>query len=473
MKRREFVRLGAASSLNAGLFGMATTSAADATVKLDRFGGWTAKKFDATGFFRVEKADRWWLVTPEGNAFLSWGINHLHPDLWNQDYNREAWQKTLGLQKLYGPEFNAALRSWFMGICDRFGFNTVGVHTSLNIVNQPQPQMAYMQPIRFVDLPHWKPDIPDSNFMDLFSPEFASHCDGMAKKMVLPIKDDPFLLGYTMTDCTLFTEEDLRERPDVIGGKRRESRVGWPRRLRNMGAKAAGKKAYVQTMRNLYRDSIGDFNTTYGTPFDSFDALATAEHWRPQTQLSNANETRDNIEFLQRCVGKYYQTARDAIRRYDTHHMFVGDKINANTDSLDTVLPITSQYTDLIFYQMYGRYEVQKPGLDRWSKLTDKPFINGDSAFTMTTDIMPRPYGPVADNLQQRAEWTAEFFHRAFERPDFVGWHYCGLIDAPILVPRKASRQHSGLLNGFGDAYPQLEKILKECAGDIYNIAKG
>ena len=105
-----------------------------------------------------------------------------------------------------------------------------------------------------------------------------------------------------------------------------------------MGADAAGKKAYVQTMRDLYRD-----------------------------------------------------------------------KINANTDSLDTVLPITSQYTDLVFYQMYARYEVQRPGLDRWSKLTDKPFINGDSAFTMTTDIMPRPYGPVADNLKQRAEWTAEF----------------------------------------------------------------
>jgi hypothetical protein len=151
--------------------------------------------------------------------------------------------------------------------------------------------------------------------------------------------------------------------------------------------------------------------------------------------------------------------------------MFVGDKINANTDSLDTVLLITSQYTDLVFYQMYGRYEVQQPGLDRWSKLTDKPFINGDSAFTMTTDIMPRPYGPVADNLDQRAEWTAEFFLRAFARPDFVGWHYCGLIDASNLVPRKQSRQHSGLLDGFGVPYPQLERALNECANEMYNIA--
>ena len=53
-------------------------------------------------------------------------------------------------------------------------------------------------------------------------------------------------------------------------------------------------------------------------------------------------------------VAKYYQTARDAIRRYDPNHLFVGDKINANTDSLDTVLPVTSQFTDLVFHPMYA-----------------------------------------------------------------------------------------------------------------------
>ena len=61
----------------------------------DQFGGWAGRRFEATGFFRVEKGDRWWLVTPEGHAFLSWGINHLYPDLWKQDYNREAWKKKL------------------------------------------------------------------------------------------------------------------------------------------------------------------------------------------------------------------------------------------------------------------------------------------------------------------------------------------------------------------------------------------
>ncbi len=328
-----------------------------------------------------------------------------------------------------------------------------------------------MRPIHFVDIPHWKPEIPDSNFTDVLAEEFAQHCDRLAKELAAPAKDDPFLLGYAMTDCPLFTEEDCRERPDVIGGARRKARIGWPRRLRNLRADAPGKKAYVRTMQDVYRGKISDFNATYRTPFDSFDALASAADWRPHTDLSNGNETRDNVEFLHRVVAKYYQTARDAIRRYDSNHLFFGDKINANTDTLDTVLPITSRFTDIVFYQMYARYEVQKPGLDRWSKIADKPLINGDSAFTMITDSMPRPYGPVADSLQQRAEWTAEFFRKAFARPEFVGWHYCGLIDASMLVLRKQDRQHSGLLNGFGEPYPLLKQVLEACTDEMYQIA--
>ncbi len=473
MKRRRFLGLTAAAFSAA--FSRQTCTADDNTAKTyDRFGGWTGKKFSATNFFRVEQDDdRWWLVTPDGNAFLSFGINHLHSDLWKQSYNEEAWKQQLGLSSLNSRGFQPALREWFGEICRQYGFNTVGVHTSLPVVNTPQPFMPYMRPIPFVDIPHWKVEIPDENFVDVFSQEYALHCDRFAKEAAAPLRDDPFLLGYAMTDCPLFTEEDCRERTDVIGGARRESRIGWPRRLRNFGGDAPGKQAWVKTMRELYRDSISDFNATYETNFDSFSTLANARNWRPHTDLSNGYETRDNIEFLKRVVAQYYKTAKDAIRRYDPNHMFFGDKLNANTDSIDTVLSVTSHFTDVVFYQMYGRYEVQQPGLDRWSNKVAMPFINGDSAFTMVTDNMPRPYGPVADNLQQRIDWTREFFVSAFKRPDFVGWHYCGLIDAPNQIARKAARQHSGLMNGFGEPYAGLREIIKESADNMYGIATG
>lgn len=471
MNRRHFTQKLSATLGGAGLLG-ATSLLSKGAEDRDQYGGWTGKQFEATGFFRVEKDERWWMVTPEGNAFLSFGINHFVPDLFRQPFSKAAWQKRLGVEDLSNNgQFNPAIKKWLFQTCEDYGFNTLGVHNSLQITNRPRALFPYLQPIKFVEIPHWKSDVPDENFLDVFSDEFAARCDRLAREAAAPLRDDPFLIGYSMTDCALFTEEDLRERTDVIGGARRESRIGWPRRLRNFGADAAGKQAYVKTMQEIYHDKIASFNETYDTQFDSFDALASAADWRPHTDLSNANETRDNVLFLQACVDAYYRKAKEAIQRYDPNHLFFGDKLNANTDSLDTVLPVTAKYTDVLLYQMYARYEVQAPGLDRWNRVADLPVINGDSAFTMVTDTMPRPYGPVADTLDQRVEWTEEFFREAFARPEFVGWHYCGLVDATNLIPRKKERQHSGLMDSFGEPYAELEKTLKQCAEELYEIA--
>ena len=111
MKRRELLRCAAAAALGGGFASRTYARNAGNINEFDRFGGWTKKKFEATGFFRVEKDKRWWLVTPEGNAFLSFGINHLFPDLFKQQYNREAWKKRLGLDDLNSPQFAAALKS--------------------------------------------------------------------------------------------------------------------------------------------------------------------------------------------------------------------------------------------------------------------------------------------------------------------------------------------------------------------------
>ena len=65
---------------------------------LDRFGGLQSVRFESSGFFRVEKADRWWLVTPDGSAFLSFGLNHPNKDYMRQSYNVEHWKRQLQVQ---------------------------------------------------------------------------------------------------------------------------------------------------------------------------------------------------------------------------------------------------------------------------------------------------------------------------------------------------------------------------------------
>ena len=43
----------------------------------DQYGGLTKIRTKATGFFRVERiGGRWWLITPDGNGFISIGMSH-------------------------------------------------------------------------------------------------------------------------------------------------------------------------------------------------------------------------------------------------------------------------------------------------------------------------------------------------------------------------------------------------------------
>lgn len=90
--RRDFHASLLVSLVGAGMTGLGRVHGATAAItERDRFGGWTGKRFKANGLFCVERYKRWWLVTPEDNAFLSFGINHVEPDLFRQACNREAW----------------------------------------------------------------------------------------------------------------------------------------------------------------------------------------------------------------------------------------------------------------------------------------------------------------------------------------------------------------------------------------------
>jgi hypothetical protein len=441
----------------------------------DQYGGWTGKQFEATGFFRTEHdGKRWWLVTPEGNAFLSLGVNHYHAGWWAQDYNQDHWIREFGAGAVYDDAWNQGWHDRMAADLAHLGLNTIGIHTDAPVTGgTPNDIAAYVARYDPVDIPHYKDDTGPEKFPDVFSEAFEDLCDARAQEMVAPRAKDPRVLGYSMTDCPIFTDLDAAERGMTIYGAPRREMPTWPRVLRNLGADAPGKQAYVAAMRDAYGGDVAGFNTTYGTNFASWDALLAATDWRPRTDYDNPREIDDNTAFLRDCVDAYYRKAKEALRRYDTNHMFFGDKINGNSDTIGAVLDITTKYTDLVFYQIYGRYAEQAAMMDQWTGRVGMPFLNGDSAYSFTCDVMPSPYGPHARDQAQRAEWLREFSDQSFARPDFVGWHICGTIDTWSSMDGKDAKQHSGLMTATGEYYPELEVAIQDLSARMYEIAEG
>ena len=237
--------------------------------RLDRFGGLESVRFDPSGFFRVEKADRWWLVTPDGSAFLSFGLNHTSPEYLLQDYNIDFWREAFGFQDPSEPVFNEKFKKKVLDDLELFGMNTIGCHAPKHEFGSlTVPYIQGLFPIRTA---YWlEPSAQD--FPDVYSAEFKTRCERIAQRFVLHQKDNPFLIGYTFTNVPILTDADADAHGQVAWGRSQPDMPTWPRALRNRGAEAPGKQAFVSLMKNCY-SSIEAFNGVYHATFSSFDGL--------------------------------------------------------------------------------------------------------------------------------------------------------------------------------------------------------
>ena len=249
-------------------------------IDFDSYGGWKGKKLTKTGFFHTENdGKRWWFVTPEGNAFLSLGINHYHAGWWMQDYNQEYWNKTFGANKAGNEQWMKGFRKVASADVKRLGINTLGWHTDApSLTDQPNGAVVpYLRSYKPIVLDHYRHPKAES-FVDVFTPEFEELCDRKAREVATPYVNDPMLLGYCMSDCPIFTDNDISS----MGGS-----TSWSRILRNLGADAPGKQEYVKFIKKRYID-ITAFNKVYNTDFSAWNDLVEAENWRPNTPPVNA-----------------------------------------------------------------------------------------------------------------------------------------------------------------------------------------
>jgi len=435
----------------------------------DRYGGSMFRSYEATGFFRLEHDNRWWLVSPEGHPFISFGLNHVEPDEMLRPYNRRYWSAMLGCDASRdNPAFMAAYEEEVRLDFARFGMNTLACHS--NVGHYASWKVPYVHTLRVVDICHWQtPTAVD--FLDVFSDAFAERCRAFAAEDAAPRANDPYLIGYSYTDCPILTPLEAAQRTVVMYGGARVETPTWPNVLRNLGAEDAGKRAYVDLMREVYAEDIGAFNTAYGQRFEGFGELLATPNWCPAVATFDKTRMRDYYMFLERIVDRYYAVLNAAIREADPNHLIVGDKMNGNTDLPDEIMALVGKHMDVVFFQWYADYDRQKETLNRWSRLTNKPLFNGDSSFSVPTRHTPDSLGPHCGSHEERALRATAYAEKAFARPDFIGWNWCGWMDRWAGYGRDA--RHTGLQDPFGNVYVPMQVAMLDISSRMYGIALG
>jgi len=173
----------------------------------DKYGGWRGVTTEATGFFRTQKLDgRWWFITPEGHAFLSAGVNHVD---YKEDYSESFVAFVVGHLRRWG--FNTV--GWSQEITSRDAHNRMTHSRGWGPEQYRVAKMPYVHLLRFTDI-EW---YVDPLFPDVFSREFESHCDRIARETCSQLADDPWLIGYCYSDAPNWPLWQQKIGPDRIG----------------------------------------------------------------------------------------------------------------------------------------------------------------------------------------------------------------------------------------------------------------
>lgn len=343
-----------------------------------KYGGSEKHKFNATGYFRLERtSERWWLVDPAGNGFLTIGLNHAEETNLKYDHNIDIWKKKYGSREKWIKEgLVKDLKDW--------GFNTIGWtgeyisggwgealdwfgdpidlgHSSgWSAADFKTADMPYCLQIRVQEIEDWN-GYP--SYRDVYSPDFDKYCDFLARSICLDHAESKNLIGYFLVDIP-----------------------GW------------------------LPHASGDF----------FKGLIELDEKEKEMKLFDV-------------ATKYYETISKYIRKYDPNHLILGDRYNGNKGIPDIVLTAMQPFVDVLSIQYFPSnneqgYQQMKDDLKKWHEFTGKPVIIADIGNWCQTKLSPNRVSEL-ENQAARAHDYMKSLSAVINEPWFIGWHWCSHLE--------------------------------------------
>jgi len=331
---------------------------------------------EATGFFELGKVGaRWLLITPDGEPFYSVGVNHVTANN-NTDKETgicpycEAVDSIYESRDAWAEATSERLTSW--------GFNTIG---------------AWSDEQRFASLmPYTEILGIGQGQSDWFAPEFEARAQTIAEERVVPLKDDPNLVGW-------FLDNELK----------------WGKDWRNSN-----------------------------TMLDEYLLL---EEGSPGRQMAEQYEG-DHEGFLLALATRYFQVATEAIRAADPNHLILGSR--ASSLSMPPQVPqAAAPYLDVFSVNFYATVEGLFESLnENWGPLvpienwlqayhdlSGLPLMATEFSFRSSESDPPNTYPPIYltfDTQTERAAAYSAYVQNCFDAPYIVGQHWFEYVDQPV-----------------------------------------
>ncbi|NII72063.1 hypothetical protein FHW84_000619 [Dyella sp. SG562] len=437
----------------------AKSVAAPSPAKRDPYGGRTdLPAFKATGWFHTERRDgRWSLVTPDGHAFFSLGVNAVTTEQRSYVQGREwmftglppdsgAWHAFYGsgdnrspdaqaaagigynhgrwfdfyaanLYRLDGADWPQAWRQRTLARLHAWGFNTLGNWSDEALAGERTNRVAYTRSIEVAGVfgnvssgyDYW------GRMPDPFDPRFAQAAEAAAVKASKGVADDPWLLGY-------FADNEL-----PWAGQGPQGRWGLALGTLRGEARSDAKQAFIAALKRKYGEPA-KLAAAWGIALDTWDALNATGYNAPLPSEAHPAVAADYSAWLRQYAEQYFRVVSEALHRHDPHHLFLGGRFAVNTPE---AVAACARYCDVLSFNAYT--DVPQHGVDMAAiaKL-GKPVMLTEFHFG-SDDRGPFGRGVVPVwNEAQRGEAYARYVQAAAQDPNVVGAHWFEYTDQPV-----------------------------------------
>lgn len=450
---------------------------------LDKFGGWLdGPTFDAKGFFRTEKrADRWYLVTPEGHPFYSLGINAVaaddsatyvegreamfaalpqndeplgafygkgdnHSDNGSgkdRQFDKGRWFDFYGanLQRIYGPKTcepvasNPAepvaarveckpapydLQRWVDRTLDRlqaWGFNTVGNWSEPLLGSQDR--VPYTLPLSIYGDYSSISTGQDwwGGMPDPFDPRFAMAAERAIAIAARDHRDDPLLVGF-------FADNELAW---AGPGDDPKARYALAYGTMKMTTDAPAKRAFLKQLRDKYRNQQG-LSQAWGIELTAWEFMEDPGFEPPLPNPEHPEIEADFKYFQQVFAETYFKTISDSLKWHAPNHLLLGGRYSISTPE---AVAACARYCDVLSFNFY----TPKPqdGYDFAAlRQLNKPVLVSEFHFG-SRDRGPFWGGAMeVAREEDRGPAYANFLKQALAEPSIVGVHWFQYLDQPV-----------------------------------------
>jgi hypothetical protein len=278
-----------------------------------KYGGWKEKKFRASGFFRTENdGKRWWLVDPEGYAYLCNGIDVITPSMLTQVFrnqnenffewlpsgndtitfkdaisknrNRESGMNIIrgksygynfyvsNLIRVFGQDWRKHWEGMTINLLKKWRVNTISNWSDIDLAKKSG--IPYTIPLR--GFPTTK-TLLYRDFPDVFSDEYQQNAVAFVKQLQ-PFKDDPYLVGYFLSN-----EPKWAFTPEVMAY---DSTFNLAYEMFGNASPSSTKKEFIERIKKRYNNSLPDFNKAWNLQLTGFEDLKRHRNrLRPHTNI--------------------------------------------------------------------------------------------------------------------------------------------------------------------------------------------